>query len=84
MKHLLVVALLISAATFMGCSGNKAAELYDTARFEEKQNNKEHAAQLYREIMDKYPDSPYAGNAAERLADMDDSNSPPAQDSGNK
>ena len=80
MRHLLVVALLVSAATFLSCSGNRAAELYDTARFEEKQNNKEHAVQLYREIMVKYPDSPYAGNAAERLADMYDFNSTRARD----
>jgi hypothetical protein len=71
-KRFLVVALLLSITTYLGCSGNRAAELYDTARFEEKQNNREHAVQLYKEIMKKYPDSPYAGSAAERLADMDD------------
>jgi outer membrane protein assembly factor BamD (BamD/ComL family) len=70
MKHLLLPALLISVATLLSCSENKAAELYDTAQLEEKQNNKEHAVQLYKEIMNKYPESPYAGNAAERLADM--------------
>ncbi len=71
MKRLLVVALLVSAS-LLSCSGNKAAEMYDTARFEEKQNNKEHAIQLYREIMNKYPDSPYAGEAAERLSNIND------------
>ncbi len=77
MKRFLMLALLVSAAILPNCSGNKAAELYDTAQLEEKQNNKEHAIQLYKEIMNKYPDSPYAGNAAERLADMADSNSSP-------
>ncbi len=72
MKRFLMLALLVSAATLLNCSGNKAAELYDTAQFEEKQNNKEHAIQLYKEIMEKYPDSPYAGNAAERISDMND------------
>ncbi len=50
----------------IACS-NKAADLEKTARFEELQNNKEHAAKLYREIIQKYPDSPQAKEAAGRL-----------------
>ncbi|WP_136514273.1 outer membrane protein assembly factor BamD [Geomonas edaphica] len=65
MKRLLLVAMLVVAGA--GCSGDKSKELYDTAQFEEKQNNREHAKQLYQEIVDKYPDSPVAKQAKERL-----------------
>lgn len=56
----LVLALL-------GC-GDKPKELFDTAQLEERQYNAPHAQQLYQEIVDKYPDSPYAVQARERLA----------------
>jgi len=65
------IALLLVAATMMiiaGCAGEKGKEQYDTAQFEEKQNNREHAIQLYEEIVRKYPDSPVAQKARERLA----------------
>jgi len=35
-------------------------DLYDTAQLEEKQFNKPHATKLYRQIIEEYPDSPYA------------------------
>jgi len=63
-KILVVMALLFALAA---CS-NQAAELYETAKFEELQNNKEHALKLYKEIIEKYPDSMQAKEAAERLA----------------
>ena len=53
----------------IACS-SKAAELAETAKFEELQNNKEHAAKLYREIIEKYPDSAQAKEAAERLTGL--------------
>jgi TolA-binding protein len=66
-KTLLCIILFVFSLTLSGCSGNRAAELYDTAQFEEKQNNMEHAAQLYEEIIKKYPESEQAKKAAERL-----------------
>ena len=54
----------------MGC-GDKAKELYDTAQFEEKQNNRPHATKLYREIVEEYPDSPFANQAKTRLAELE-------------
>jgi TolA-binding protein len=39
----------------------------ETAAFEELQNNSAHARQLYEEVVAKYPDSPEAKKAAERL-----------------
>jgi outer membrane protein assembly factor BamD (BamD/ComL family) len=68
MRRLIFVACLWSV--LFGC-GDKAKELYDTAQFEEKQFNKPHAAKLYREIIEKYPDSPYAGQAKSRIADLE-------------
>jgi hypothetical protein len=67
MKYFILIFVLIPAFILPGCSGNKAAELYDTAVFEELQNNREHSFRLYKEIIEKYPDSDYAGKAEERI-----------------
>jgi TolA-binding protein len=54
--------------TFMaGCTGDKGKELLDTAQFEEKQHNEEHALKLYEEIVKKYPGTEFAQKASERL-----------------
>jgi outer membrane protein assembly factor BamD (BamD/ComL family) len=50
----------------VGC-GDKAKDLYDTAQLEEKQFNKRHATKLYRQMVEGYPDSPYANQAKTRL-----------------
>ena len=65
-KVLVVMALLFGLAA---CS-NQAAELYETAKFEELQNNKDHALKLYKEIIEKYPESMQAKEAAKRLAEI--------------
>lgn len=64
-----IILLLVSLILMAGCA-DKGKELYETAQFEEKQRNLEHAAQLYREIIKKAPDSEYAGKAAQRLAEI--------------
>jgi outer membrane protein assembly factor BamD (BamD/ComL family) len=38
---------------------------------EEKQFNKPHATKLYRQIVEEYPDSPYANQAKTRLAELE-------------
>jgi len=54
-----------------GCSGdNKAAELLETAQFEEKQNNLEHASKLYETIIKKHPGTPAAEKARTRLQEL--------------
>lgn len=53
-----------------GCSGDSAKELFETAELEVLQNNPKHAQQLYQELLQEYPDSPYAAQAKERLADL--------------
>ena len=72
MKALCTIMILILAMLAGGCSsGDKqVAELLETARFEEKQNNLEHATKLYDEILKKYPSSPAAQDAAARLAEL--------------
>lgn len=63
-----VCSIMLVLAMLTGCTSGdkKAAELLETARFEEKQNNLEHASQLYDEILRKYPASPAAKDAAAR------------------
>jgi outer membrane protein assembly factor BamD (BamD/ComL family) len=67
MPKLLVACLLLILA---GC-GDNAKDIYDTAQFEEKQNNRPHATKLYRQIVEEYPDSPYANQAKARLAELE-------------
>jgi TolA-binding protein len=67
MRKTLALMLLLSLS--VACS-NKASELAETAKFEELQNNKEHAIKLYKEIVDKYPDSAQAKEAARRLVEL--------------
>ena len=61
---LLVCCLFVIAACNSGGGG---AQQLETAQFEEKQNNKEHAIKLYEEVVSKYPGSPNAITAQERL-----------------
>ena len=58
-----IAAVLVLSA----CRGGGAEELLDTAQLEELQNNRSHARQLYDEIRRRYPESPEAETAAERL-----------------
>jgi len=64
-KSTILYLLLMVALT--ACSGDKGKQQLETARFEEKQNNKEHAIKLYEEIVGKYPGSANAKIAQERL-----------------
>ncbi|MBF0121519.1 MAG: tetratricopeptide repeat protein [Desulfobacterales bacterium] len=67
MKRTIFIVTMFIFLTIFACTGNNAKELFDTAKLEEIQNNKEHAQKLYEEIIKKYPDSEYAKNAQERL-----------------
>jgi hypothetical protein len=77
MKKLTII-MLVTLSILSGCStaDKQAAELLDTARFEEKQNNYAHAAQLYDEILKKYPASPASKEAATRAAELSRQNRP--------
>jgi hypothetical protein len=63
---LLLTALLL-AATLTGCGGSGASDMIDTARLEETQNNPTHATEIYQEVLRKYPGTPEAAVAQERL-----------------
>jgi len=54
----------------LGCSGDKAAELLETAEFEERQMNIPHAKQLYDDVIRLYPSSKQAELARARLAQL--------------
>jgi outer membrane protein assembly factor BamD (BamD/ComL family) len=69
MRRFLAACLLLM---LLGC-GDRAKDLYDTAQLEEKQNNRPHATKLYRELVEEYPDSPYADQAKSRLVQFEKS-----------
>jgi TolA-binding protein len=70
--RVLCTTLALFLALLTGCASEekKAGELLETARFEEKQHNLEHATKLYDEILRVYPSSPAAKAAAARLAEL--------------
>ena len=67
-KRGIFFAALVCLIMFAACSANSAEEIFKTAQFEELQNNKEHAEQLYHEIIKKHPESEYAVKAKERIS----------------
>lgn len=68
-----VVPWVVFALFLMGsaCGPDQAAQLLETARFEERQTNRAHAKELYEQIVRQYPDSPAAKIARTRLAELD-------------
>ena len=63
--------LLAGSLLIAGCSGKGGGkELLETARFEEKQHNLEHAVKLYEEVVRTCPGTPQAAEAQERLAQL--------------
>ncbi|MEK6585771.1 MAG: hypothetical protein AABZ24_05440 [Nitrospirota bacterium] len=70
----MITARLILCALclmLLGCSDQKANELFETAAFEENQNNIPHAKQLYQELVNLYPSTKVAEIAKARLAELD-------------
>lgn len=67
MKRTLLMIIALCLMPLAGCSGDKGKQQLETAQFEEKQNNKEHAVKLYEEIVNKYPGSANARISQERL-----------------
>ncbi len=65
MKRFFIILFVV---LLTACSGGSAKELYETAKFEELQNNHTHAVELYTEIIDNHPESEYAGLSKERLS----------------
>jgi outer membrane protein assembly factor BamD (BamD/ComL family) len=70
-KYLRIAVLILALAFVLAaCSGNNASELYETAKFEELQNNREHAIQLYEQVIVRHPSSDYAIRAKERIDEL--------------
>ncbi|OKY73906.1 MAG: hypothetical protein BM485_16675 [Desulfobulbaceae bacterium DB1] len=57
---------------FLAACGSSPKELFETAELELLQTNYPHASMLYREIIDKHPDSEFAGSARRRLTEIQD------------
>jgi len=67
MKKRFVLAAGFLMLAMAACSADNGRQQLETARFEEKQNNREHAVKLYEEVVSKYPGSVNAKTAQERL-----------------
>jgi outer membrane protein assembly factor BamD (BamD/ComL family) len=65
-KYVLILAAVCSMAV-TACSGDQGKQQLETAQFEEKQNNREHALKLYEEVVTRYPGTPNAKTAQDRL-----------------
>lgn len=65
------LVLCVLCLLLLGCSDQKAKELFETAAFEESQGNMPHAKQLYQELVNLYPSTKVAEIARARLADLD-------------
>lgn len=66
MKKAMILVCCLIVLTACNSGGGGAQQL-ETAQFEEKQNNREHAVKLYEEVVSKYPGSANAKIAQERL-----------------
>jgi len=73
MKHVILTCLFVIGLGLWGCTGDSAKEMFETAQFEEQQNNQAHAKQLYEVIIKDYPNSEYAKEASERLDELSQS-----------
>lgn len=67
MKKYVLILLTVCCAALAACSGDQGKQQLETAQFEEKQNNREHAIKLYEEVVTRHAGSPNATIAQERL-----------------
>jgi len=69
-KQWLTLAVWVSVWGLTGC-GEDPKQLFETAQFEEQQNNQPHARELYERIVQTHSESEWAKQAKVRLAEMD-------------
>ena len=67
MINYILILLAVCCLALTACSGDQGKQQLETAQFEEKQNNREHAIKLYEEVVTKYAGSPNAKIAQDRL-----------------
>ena len=67
MKKYILILLAVCCTALTACSSDQGKQQLETAQFEEKQNNREHAIKLYEEVVTKYAGSPNAKIAQDRL-----------------
>ena len=65
-----MLLIVTAGLAVSACSAGNGEGLYETAQFEELQNNPEQAVDLYEEIIGKYPKSEYAGKAKARISEL--------------
>ena len=70
MKYLKIIVFCSFLLFVAACGGSGAKDLYETAQFEELQNNHRHALQLYEEIVRDYPESEFAKKSGERIVKL--------------
>ena len=51
----------------LAACGEDPRQLFETAQFEEKQQNRAHAEELYQQIIQEHPESEFAEKARQRL-----------------
>ncbi len=65
-----ILVVCVSVLGLSGC-GEDPKQLFETAQFEEEQNNRAHARELYERIVQSHPESDWARRAKTRLVEMD-------------
>ena len=70
MRLFILIWMIVMAIATVGCSGNGAQQLFDTAKLEELQDNPDHARQLYQQVIDEYPGTECAKKAKARLTEL--------------
>ena len=64
------ILLWVMVVGLSGCMEDPQ-QLFETAQFEEKQNNQAHARELYERIIQASPESEWAKKAKERMEALD-------------
>lgn len=65
------MSVLLCCWMFLVGCGEDPQQLFETAQFEERQNNRTHARELYERIMRAYPESDFAKKAQQRIREWD-------------
>jgi len=67
MNKFILILMAVFCVSMTACTSDQGKQQLETAQFEEKQNNREHAIKLYQEVVTKYPGTPNAKTAQDRL-----------------